>query len=230
MSPEIETLGTKDLASLIDHTLLRPDANLEQILQLCREAIEHGFYAVCVNSRWLPVVANELKGHKSLPISVVGFPLGANLTAAKVFETQKAREAGAREIDMVIDLGAVKSKNWLEVELDIRAVVNAAQNAPVKVILETALLSEEDIVRACRVSIEGGAAFVKTSTGFGPAGANARHVQLMREVVGPDFGVKASGGVRDLETFRQMLAAGANRVGSSNSVKILSEASQELSV
>jgi deoxyribose-phosphate aldolase len=213
-------------AGFIDHTLLKPDADLNSILKLCREAIEHSFYAVCVNSRWLPVVANELRGHKSLPIAVVGFPLGASMTAAKVAETQLAREGGAREIDMVIDIGGLKSGNWLEVELDIRAVVSAAQNAPVKVILETSLLTDEEIVKASTIVRESGAAFVKTSSGFSSAGATVHHISLMREVVGMNFGVKASGGIRDFTSFRAMIEAGANRVGSSNSVEILKQAAQ----
>lgn len=218
----------KNLAAFIDHTLLKADAKESDILRLCAEAREHAFYAVCVNTRWLPTVVQQLKGANALPIAVIGFPLGAMSTAAKVFETEWAVKAGAREIDMVLDVGGLKSGDWTQVEADIRAVAQACQGRPLKVILETVLLADDEIVRACQVSVKAGAQFVKTSSGFASAGANEKVVKLMRDTVGPQVGVKASGGIRDYATFKKMTAAGANRVGSSNSVQILAEAQNEL--
>lgn len=213
----------ENVAHFIDHTALKPDCDKTTILKLCKEARDYGFYSVCVNLRWLPTAVSELRGSKVLPIVVVGFPLGACGTPTKVFETEEAIEAGAKEIDMVIDLGSLKSRDDKSVETDIVKVVRAAKQAPVKVILETCLLNNSEIVRACEIAVRAGAKFVKTSTGFGSAGATAEHIRLMRETVGPSIGVKASGGVRTFATLKEMVEAGATRVGSSNSVSIVEE-------
>ena len=211
------------LNDLIDHTLLRPDANSAELKQLCFDAREYSFLTVCVNPRWLPFVVRELSGTQVLPITVVGFPLGASTSKSKAFETSNAIELGAQEIDMVIDLGALKSGDWAAVELDIRSVVAAAQKKPVKVILETCLLTDAEIVSACKACVNAGAQFVKTSTGFSKSGATAHHIQLMRKTVGDSFGVKASGGVRTLEAALEMIDAGANRIGSSASVQMIQD-------
>ncbi len=212
-----------NLTRLIDHTLLRADATQSELKKLCDEAIEHSFFAVCVNPRWIPYVSAQLKDSKVLPITVVGFPLGASLSQTKASETAQVVATGAQEIDMVIDLGALKSGQWVEVENDIRSVVKAASGKAVKVILESCLLSDEQIVEACKISVHSGAQFVKTSTGFSTGGATAHHLQLMRKTVGPNFGVKASGGIKTLSLFNEMFEAGANRIGSSASVQILKE-------
>lgn len=214
------------IAKYIDHTLLKAEASREEILRLCAEAREHEFFSVCVNSRWIELVNAELKGSSVLPIAVVGFPLGACVTSSKAFEAELCVERGAREIDMVIDLGALKSKDWNQVEKDIYSVVQASRPYPVKVILETVLLNDDEITEACRLSQKAGAAFVKTSTGFSKGGATAAHVALMRRCVGAQFGVKASGGISNFKLFTEMVEAGANRVGSSKSVEILREAAQ----
>jgi deoxyribose-phosphate aldolase len=216
-----------DIASLIDHTLLRPDATREEIGKLCREAVQHKFASVCVNSFWAPLAASEVAGSPVKVCAVVGFPLGANLTEAKVAETEAALRAGAREIDMVQNIGALKSGDEKTVQADIQAVVGAAHGAGaiVKVILETALLSDDQKTKACLLAKSAGADFVKTSTGFGPAGATEHDVALMRRMVGPDMGVKASGGIRTLADAKKMIAAGANRIGASASVKIVQDAS-----
>lgn len=218
-------------AALIDHTLLKPEADEKAVLLLCAEARQHNFIGVCVNGRWIETVARALKGSASMPVAVVGFPLGACLPLAKANEAHACVQAGALEIDTVIDLGGIKSGRWQDVEADLRLTVQAAGAAPVKVILETCLLSDDEIIQACRVAVKAGAKFVKTSTGFGqpadktrPNGATVHHVQMMRATVGPDIGVKASGGVRDWITMRQMVAAGANRIGTSSGVQILSAA------
>jgi deoxyribose-phosphate aldolase len=214
------------IAKYIDHTLLKAEASREEILRLCAEAREHNFFSVCVNSRWIELVNAELKGSSVLPIAVVGFPLGACVTSSKAFEAELCVERGAREIDMVIDLGALKSKEWNQVEKDIYSVMQASRPYPVKVILETVLLNDDEITEACRLSQRAGAAFVKTSTGFSKGGATAAHVALMRRCVGAQFGVKASGGISNFKLFTEMVEAGANRVGSSKSVEILREAAQ----
>lgn len=214
------------IAKCIDHTLLKADASRDEILHLCAEAREHNFFSVCVNSRWIELANAELKNSSVLPIAVVGFPLGASVTNSKAFEAEVCIERGAREIDMVIDLGALKSGEWTQVEKDIYSVVQASRPYPVKVILETVLLSDDEIIEACRLSQKAGAHFVKTSTGFSKGGATAHHVALMRGCVGPQFGVKASGGIGTFKVFQEMVAAGANRVGSSKSVEILREAAQ----
>lgn len=221
----IETKLTKPLNKYIDHTLLKPDATYDDIKKLCHEAMEYGFYAVCVNSRWVSTAKRFLEGSDVKIASVVGFPLGAMNTEAKVFETEMACKLGATEIDMVIDLGGLKSGDLDAVEKDIAGVVEAANrsNAIVKVILETGLLSHEEIVTSCKLSESAGAAFVKTSTGFGHGGATIEHVSLMRQSVSPDISVKASGGVRDKETALLMIDAGADRIGTSSGVAIVSQ-------
>ena len=213
-----------NLAALIDHTMLKADASQTALIKLCHEARTHSFYSVCVNPRWLPLICKELQNTKVLPITVVGFPLGASLHKSKGLETEQCLIAGAQEIDMVIDLGALKSSSWKEVEADIKGVVGAANKKPVKVILESCLLTDQEIIDACKVTVQAGAQFVKTSTGFSASGATAHHIRLMRETVGPDFGVKASGGIRNYTVFKEMYEAGANRIGSSASVEILREA------
>jgi deoxyribose-phosphate aldolase len=215
------------LAVFIDHTLLKPEATAADIARLCSEAMEHKFASVCVNPYWVPLVASHLKGSDVKACSVVGFPLGANSTAIKAAETEAAVRAGAREIDMVINIGELRNGNRDAVRADIQAVVNAAHAgaAIVKVIIETALLNDEQKVIACQLAKEAGAEFVKTSTGFGPGGATVHDVDLMRRTVGPSMGVKASGGIRTLEDFNAMLAAGASRIGTSSGVKIVEAAS-----
>jgi len=218
------------IASLIDHTLLRADATRADILQLCQEARDYNFASVCVNSYWVPLAARELAASSAVLVcTVVGFPLGAMSTEAKVAETEAALAAGAKEIDMVQNIGELRGGNREAVQQDIQSVVNAAhrRNAIVKVILETALLDDDQKILACLLSKAAGADFVKTSTGFGPSGATVPDVALMRRVVGPALGVKASGGIRTLEDLNKMVAAGATRIGSSSGVKIV-EAAQTL--
>jgi deoxyribose-phosphate aldolase len=214
---------TGRIAALIDHTLLKPEATEADIRRICAEAREYGFASVCVNPYWVPVVAKELQGSAVQVCSVIGFPLGANAIEIKVAETLMAIRAGAREIDMVINIGELRGGNLEVVECDIGALVSAAhdEGAIVKVILETALLDDEQKTVACRISKDAGAEFVKTSTGFGPHGATVEDVALMRKTVGPDMGVKASGGIRTLEDLRKMVAAGATRIGTSAGVKIV---------
>ena len=207
--------------SYIDHTHLKPDASWAQIEKICREAKEFQFAAVCVNPIFIKRVAQLLNDSRVLPITVVGFPLGANTTALKTDETLQCIELGAKEIDMVIPYGELKAGNDSYVGDEISAIVQASGKIPVKVILETAALTDDEIIRGCKLSAKAGAAFVKTSTGFGPGGAKAEHVALMRKTVGPSMGVKASGGIRSLEDFEKMIQAGASRVGSSSSVSII---------
>jgi deoxyribose-phosphate aldolase len=211
-----------DIAPYIDHTLLKADATGEEVIKLCEEARKHGFATVCVNAVNVGTAARALQGSSVLPIAVVGFPLGASIPTAKAFETREAVRCGAKEIDMVINIGALKAKDYALVAADISAVVSAARPWPVKVILETSQLSNDEKIIACALSKAGGAAFVKTSTGFGGGGATAEDVALMRRVVGDDMGVKASGGVRSTEDAMKMIAAGANRIGASASVAIIS--------
>ncbi len=210
-----------NLARYIDHTLLKPDATQEAIRKLCAEAREYGFFAVCVNSCHTSLVARELAGSDVQTCTVVGFPLGAMSTAAKVFETQQAIQDGAREIDMVINIGAIKDDRWRFVQEDILAVVQAARPALVKVILETCLLTDDEKLRACEVSVAAGAAFVKTSTGFSSGGATVADVALMNAAVAGRALVKASGGIRDAATARAMIDAGADRIGTSHGVAIV---------
>jgi deoxyribose-phosphate aldolase len=211
------------LARQIDHTLLKPETTRADIERICKEAVEFNFATVCVNSAHIAQAASLLQGSSTLPIAVVGFPLGACTTSTKVFETREAIRLGAREIDMVISVGALKEKDYATVLSDISEVVQAAKPYPVKVILETSLLSTEQKVAACVLSKEAGAAFVKTSTGFGGGGATVEDIALMRTVVGPEMGVKASGGVRTREDAEKMIEAGANRIGTSSGPAIVSQ-------
>ncbi len=215
-----------EIASLIDHTILKPDATRDDIVKLCREAREYGFASVCVNPYWVPVAAHELKGSKVLVCTVVGFPLGATPTAIKVAETEQAIRAGAQEVDMVLNIGALRSGDFDTVRMDVQAVAEAAHRggAILKAILETALLDDNQKVIASSLCKIAGADFVKTSTGFSKSGATAHDVALMRATVGPDIGVKASGGIRTLADLETMKAAGASRIGASASVKIVQEA------
>lgn len=217
-------MDLQTIASMIDHTLLKPDATASQIEKLCREAKEYGFASVCVNPVWVARAAEWLKDSNVKVCTVVGFPLGATTKETKAFETRNAIENGADEIDMVMNIGALKSGEHTLVREDIAAVVEAAGGKTVKVILETGLLNDDEIRRASTLAKEAGAHFVKTSTGFGYGGATEAAVRLMRETVGPDMGVKASGGVRDAETARKMIEAGANRIGASASVAIVTGA------
>ena len=216
-----------DLAGYIDHTLLKPEATEEQIRQLCSEAIEYGFASVCVNPTWVPLAARLLTGAKPVVATVIGFPLGATLPDVKAYETRRAREEGATEFDMVINIGALKSKDFRLVERDIAGVVEAARGHVVKVIIETALLTEEEKVEACVIAKAAGADFVKTSTGFAGKGATVEDVALMRRVVGADMGVKASGGIRSAQDAKAMIEAGATRIGASAGVKIVKETEKE---
>lgn len=211
------------VAALIDHTILKADATRADIVNLCREARHYTFAGVCVNSYWVPLAHAELAGSPVKVCTVVGFPLGAASTEAKSAETKIAVREGAQEIDMVINIGALKSGDGDAVRADIESVVRAAHEngAIVKVILETALLTDSEKTLACALAKEAGADFVKTSTGFSTAGATTHDVALMRAAVGPSMGVKASGGIRTLEDLRAMTAAGASRIGASASVKIV---------
>ncbi len=214
------------IASLIDHTMLRPEATRADIVKLCGEARQYGFATVCINPYWVPLAASELAGSAVKVCTVAGFPLGATSTEAKVAEAAAALRAGAREVDMVINVGALRSGDLDTVKLDIQAVAQVCHDAGaiVKVILETALLDDAQKTTACGLAQAAGADFVKTSTGFGPAGATVQDIVLMRHAVGPRMGVKAAGGIRTLDDFRAMVAAGANRVGASASVKIVEAA------
>ncbi|WP_245891210.1 deoxyribose-phosphate aldolase [Desmospora activa] len=211
----------QDLASLIDHTLLKPEATAEQIDRLCQEAAVHHFASVCVNPTWVARAAQRLEGTDVKVCTVVGFPLGASHTEIKAVETKRAIQDGAQEIDMVMNIGALKSGDLEAVRRDITAVVEAADGVLVKVILETGLLSADEIRIASEQAKAAGAHFVKTSTGFGNGGATVEAVALMRQTVGPDLGVKASGGVRDRKTAEAMIRAGATRIGASASIAIV---------
>lgn len=212
----------RELARMIDHTLLKPDANREQVTRLCEEARQFGFASVCVNPCWVSHCARLLQGSDVLVCTVVGFPLGATTTASKAFETRDAVTGGAEEIDMVMNVGWLKSAEYDAVADDIRAVVEATGcGRTVKVILETCYLTDEEKIKAALLAKEAGAHFVKTSTGFGPKGATIGDVALLRRVVGPEIGVKAAGGIREYESAVQMIEAGANRIGASASVKII---------
>jgi deoxyribose-phosphate aldolase len=214
------------VAALIDHTLLKPDATRQDIETLCREAAEFGFASVCVNPTWVALCAGQLRGRAVAVCSVVGFPLGATTPDVKQYESRRAIFDGATEIDMVINIGALKSGDLELVERDIQGVTRACREggALSKVIIEAALLSDDEKVTACTLAKAAGADFVKTSTGFGPGGAKVADVALMRRVVGEDVGVKAAGGVRTLEGVEAMVAAGATRIGASAGVRIVAEA------
>lgn len=218
----MSTLEPKQIASYIDHTLLKPDAGTGAIDKLCKEAAQYGFFSVCVNSQWVAHCRKALEGTNVKVAAVVGFPLGASLSEVKAFEAAKAVENGASEIDTVLPIGSLLEGNYDAVRSDIKQVVDAVQGkAIVKVIMETGFLSDEQKATACRLSEEAGAHFVKTSTGFGPGGATVEDVRLMRQNVSPSIGVKASGGVRDLETAIKMIEAGATRLGTSSGVAIM---------
>jgi deoxyribose-phosphate aldolase len=214
-----------DVGSLIDHTLLKADATRAEIEKLCREAREFGFATVCINPTWVSTAARLLSGASTGVCTVVGFPLGATTTDVKQYETRRVIYDGATEVDMVINVGALKSGDLGLLERDIAAVVSACRDCRVlsKVIIEAALLTDEEKVTACALSKAAGADYVKTSTGFGPGGATVADVELMRRVVGPDIGVKAAGGVRDFEALKNLVTAGASRVGASAGVKIVQE-------
>lgn len=217
----------RELAALIDHTALKPETTLDQIQQLCREALEHGFASVCIHPVFVSAVSRLLSGSPVKVCTVVGFPLGANTSAAKGFETREALRLGAREIDMVIWVGGVKSQRWEWVEEDVAEVARVCreQDALLKVIFECALLTDEEKRGACDVCVRAGAHFVKTSTGFGPGGATVEDVRLMTEAVkSAGLGVKAAGGIRSYADLLRMVDAGATRIGTSSGVKIMEEA------
>jgi deoxyribose-phosphate aldolase len=209
------------LASMIDHTLLKPGASREDLIRLCAEAREHGFATVCVRPENVAFCSRQLEGSNVRAISVVGFPSGTETTAAKTAEARAVLADGGWELDMVLHVGRLKGKDYGYVEADIRTVVEAAKGRTVKVILETGALTRDEKVAACALAKAAGAAFVKTSTGFGPGGATAEDVALMRTIVGDDVGVKASGGIRTAADAGRMIAAGANRLGTSASVAIV---------
>ncbi|MBN8732831.1 MAG: deoxyribose-phosphate aldolase [Acidobacteria bacterium] len=211
------------IARLIDHTILKPDATRADVEKVCAEAVKYSFASVCVNAYWVPLVAKLLAGSPVKVCTVVGFPLGATTTATKVHETREAIKCGAQEIDMVLNVGALRSGDHERVKQDIHAVAEAAHagGAILKVILETCLLDDNQKAIACTLAKLAGADFVKTSTGFSTSGATAHDIALMRSVVGPDIGVKASGGIRTREDLDKMAAAGASRIGASASVKIV---------
>jgi len=215
-----------DIARLIDHTLLKPDATADKIITLCGEAKEHGFASVCINPFWVPLAVQELTGSSVKTCTVVGFPLGANLTATKIFEAGKALRSGAQEIDMVINVGALVGGDLPSVLADIRGVVEESHGAGaiVKVILETCLLTDAQKVTASKICVEAGADFVKTSTGFSAGGATLEDIVLMRKTVGPAMGVKASGGVRSYADVMKMVEAGATRIGTSSGAAIVAGA------
>jgi deoxyribose-phosphate aldolase len=220
--PGVDKPTPADLARYIDHTLLKPDATEEQIEKLCSEAVQYKFYSVCINSSWVAFCARKLRGTGVKVCAVVGFPLGAMDSRSKAFETRRAIEDGAQEIDMVINVGALKSGQYETVEEDIRAVRRATRGTTVlKVILETSLLEDDEKVIACQIAQKAGTDYVKTSTGFSSGGATAHDVALMRRTVGPKKGVKASGGVRSYEDALLMIASGATRIGASASVAIV---------
>lgn len=214
-------LTRSELAHLIDHTLVRADATQREIIQLCREAVQYGFRAVSINPAWTSYCAKQLAGTNVRVNPTIGFPLGANSANVKVEEARDAIKNGATELDVMINVGALKSGFPNFVERELAAIIKVAQGVPVKVILETSLLTEEEKVTVCELSKRVGADFVKTSTGFGKTGATVEDVRLMREVVGNALGVKAAGGIRTLADVQEMIAAGANRIGTSASILIL---------
>ena len=217
-----------NLAGYIDHTILKPEATKQDVLKLCTEAKQYGFASVCVNAYYTKLVADALKDSDVKTCVVVGFPLGATFTEIKAHETELAIQHGADEVDMVINIGALKDKDYDAVEQDIKAVVDAAKGkAIVKVIIETCLLTEEEKVKACELSVKAGAEFVKTSTGFSTGGATVEDVALMKKTVGNQALVKASGGVRDFKGAKAMIDAGADRIGASSGIKIVMHQDEE---
>ncbi|MEI6563156.1 MAG: deoxyribose-phosphate aldolase [bacterium] len=224
MSLTLTTLdeNRRHIAAMIDHTLLKPEATTRDIERLCQEALTYGFAAVCVTPALLPIAVLNLKGSLVLPCTVVGFPLGASTTESKAFEAEQAATTGAREVDMVLAIGAIKENKYAKALADIRAVVHAAgSECGVKVILETCLLTHDEQVTACKLAEEAGARFVKTSTGFSTGGATVQDVALMRATVGALTGVKASGGIRTLADAEAMIKAGATRLGTSAGISII---------
>jgi deoxyribose-phosphate aldolase len=211
----------QSLAKYLDQTLLKPETTQDQILALCKQARAFTFFGVCVNSCWVSLVKHELQNTDTAVVSVVGFPLGAMASRAKAFEAENAVNKGADEIDMVINLGQLKSGNFKAAEDDIRSVVEASQKSLVKVIIETSLLTEEEKRDACKIAVAAGAHFVKTSTGFNGGGATVEDIRLMREIVGSKMGVKASGGVKTTEQAWALIQAGATRIGTSSGVELL---------
>ncbi|MEG0438791.1 MAG: deoxyribose-phosphate aldolase [Solibacillus sp.] len=212
---------TQNYAKMIDHTLLKAEATVEQVQKICDEAKQYVFASVCVNPTWVKFCAEQLAGTEVKVCTVIGFPLGASTSAVKAYETKDAIANGAGEIDMVINIGALKDSQFNVVLEDIKAVVNAANGTLVKVIIETCLLTDAEKVKACELAVEAGADFVKTSTGFSTGGATAEDIALMRKTVGPTIGVKASGGVRSLEDMKAMIDNGATRIGASSGVAIM---------
>lgn len=221
------TMKKNELAKLIDHTILKPIATQEDVTKICNEALNYGFASVCINPSFVPLAVNLLKDSAVLVCTVIGFPLGSTSTATKAFEAQEAVKNGALEVDMVINIGALKERREDVVFQDISTVVEAAKGANskaiTKVIIETCYLSDEEKVLACMLAKKAGAHFVKTSTGFGSGGATAPDIALMRETVGPEMGVKASGGIRNLQQVLDMVKAGATRIGASAGVEIVKE-------
>lgn len=209
-----------NIASIIDHTILKPDTTKAQVEKVCNEAKEYNFASVCVNPYYVEYVAEQLKGSDVKITSVIGFPLGSTLPEVKAFEVKEAIKKGADELDMVINIGALKDKNYDLVKEDIKSVVDASGDKLVKVIIEACLLTDEEKEIACKLSKEVGADFVKTSTGFSTGGATIEDISLMRKTVGEELGVKASGGVRDVDTANKMIEAGATRIGASSSIAI----------
>ncbi len=217
----IQINDPKEIAQFIDHTALTAEKTEQDIIKLCDEAKAHHFWSVCINPAFIPLAKQHLADSDVKICTVIGFPLGATLAKAKAFEAQEAIKEGAEEVDMVINVGFIKSNKWDAVKDDIKQVFDACQGKTLKVILETCLLSKEEIVKACEICKEVGVAFVKTSTGFNKGGATVEDITLMRKTVGPDMGVKASGGIRDTETAKAMLSAGANRIGASAGISII---------
>lgn len=227
ITPIVPPAGTDvELARVIDHTLLKPEATREELIKICEEAKTYGFATVCVNSSNVALVAQELKGTPVKPIAVVGFPLGAMSAEGKAYEAAVAVAEGAREIDTVINIGALKAKDYQKVYEDIAAVVEAAHPYKVKVILETSNLNQDEKIAGCIISKAAGAHFVKTSTGFGKGGATVEDITLMRQIVGKDMEVKASGGIRTTDDAKKMIKAGADRIGASASIAIVTGKSE----
>ena len=214
-------ISPEELAGMIDHALLRPEKSSDSFRNLCNEAKKYKFYSVCVNPYWVRFCSDELKGTGVKVVAVVSFPFGQMTSKMKSMEAKESTENGASEIDMVMNIGAFKDNDHGYVKSDIEAVVDAAGGNVVKVIIETGYLTDGEVVKACEIVKQAGADFVKTATGFGPTGATIPHVHLMRKTVGEDFGVKASGGIRSFSDALKMVAAGANRIGASESVKII---------
>ncbi|WP_265588768.1 deoxyribose-phosphate aldolase [Terrisporobacter petrolearius] len=211
----------QNIANMIDHTVLKAFSSKEDVIKVCKEAKEHGFFSVCINPTHIELAKQELEGSKVKVCTVIGFPLGANTSEVKAFETKDSISKGAHEVDMVINIGALKDKNYDLVYKDIKAVVDAAnKEALVKVIIETCYLTDEEKKIACELSVKAGADYVKTSTGFGTGGSTPEDIKLMRDVVGPNVGVKASGGVRTTEDAIKVIDAGASRIGASASISI----------